>query len=111
MQLVRIVFLIAMALLLAGCARGGEPAAQQPETRSTTAARQPSNDELIENTRETALRVCEDAGARQVAKELGLRSHGNLDRIAKAYARELANKGPHRDASYVGCLEGFTRSP
>ncbi|MGH2747128.1 MAG: hypothetical protein ACRDKB_04295 [Actinomycetota bacterium] len=64
------------------------------------------SDPLVQNTYEVAVLVCGDAGPKAIAKEFGAPAD-DLDAIARAYSTDLLKEGPHRDAGYVGCLEGL----
>lgn len=90
-----------IVLLLVGCGGDSDERGNRDDS--------PSQAELVQNTREAATMNCEDAGPRKVAKEFGVSDPTDLHAIADAYSFEMAEEGPHRAASFSGCLEGLER--
>lgn len=66
------------------------------------------SDPLLQNTYDAALQICEYDGPEKLAKEVGASAH-DLDAIARAYADYVSKPGPHREASYLGCLKGLVQ--
>lgn len=86
-------------LVLAGCGSSEPDATSAP----------PTEDPSIQVTEDSARSTCADRGATAIAAEFDVDDATDLDAVARAYADEVSQPGPHAEASYRGCLAGFTR--
>ena len=63
------------------------------------------SDRFVQNTYTVAVDGCYYDSPTKLASELGVAN--NPEAIAREYSK-VSRRGVHRDASYVGCLEGLS---
>ena len=127
----RLAVVLSLTLLLTGCGGSSnrDAATQQPPVPATTiedtvgvelgtgdtltvdtnATGSGGFSGVFADTYEAARQICQGAGVADIAEQFG--SAPQPKAAARAYADNLANEQTrHHDASYAGCLEGFSEN-
>ena len=122
----RLAVVLSLTSLLTGCGgdsnRGAAPATQPAVPVTTTqdtvgdtltvdtnASESGGFSGVFADTYEAARQICDGAGVAAIAEQFG--SASEPEAAARAYADNLADEQTrHHDASYAGCLEGFSEN-